>query len=212
MIGTPLTLAAARRLAAEVARQRARGRDVVADIAVEKQQRRVSVGNTFAAAVRDFIEEHARPQTRRWEETARLLGLRPDSLDPIRGGLAERWRDKPLTDITSHDIYTVIDEARRRGVPGLSRRNDGISDARGRSMARTLSKLFGWLLAHRRITVNPTLGVYCPPAPRPRYRVLTNDEIKLLWAACAQVGEPFGQLLQIMLLTGARREEVAQIL
>jgi integrase len=217
-VGDPLTLAAARSLAAHVHRERARGRDVVSDYNAEKLQRRAAIeekANTFTTAALGFIDEHARPATRHWRETARNLGLSypRDGGEPteIKGGLASRWRDKPIGEITGHDIYAVVDESRKRGIPGLGRRNTKVSNARGRSMSRTLSKFFGWLVEHRKTTINPCAGVYCPPAPPSRDRVLTDAEIRLLWSACERVTEPFGMLVKMLLLTGARREEVARM-
>jgi hypothetical protein len=110
-LGAPLTLAGARQLAAEIHRQRAMGRDIVADMKATKHQRRVAiregVANTFAAAVMEFVEQHAKPKTRRWRTSARMLGLRyaPDGSGPtvIKGGLAERWSDRPITKIHPHD-------------------------------------------------------------------------------------------------------------
>jgi hypothetical protein len=49
----------------------------------------------------------------------------------IKGGLAERWEDKPVAGITSHDIWVVFDESRRSGVPGLERRTNGRTDPLG---------------------------------------------------------------------------------
>ena len=219
VIGAPLTLAGARWLAAEIHRRRATGRDVVADHFAEKQRRRAAVqeraNNTFAAAVRDFIDDHARPKTRRWRETARLLGLNypPTRNEPteMKGGLVARWSDRAVTEIDGHDIYSVVDEARKRGIPGIGRRNEGVSDARGRAMVRALSKMFAWLVEHRRVSSNPCEGAYCPPAPAARERVLTASEIRWLWSACDTVGEPFGRLVKLLLLTGARLNEVARM-
>src|SRR5580704_18096413 len=135
-IGHPLTLASARALSAELGRQRVRGRDVVADHEAAKSRQKFEqetrAQNTFAVEARDFIEQYARKKTRRWEQQARLLGLRPASntLEIIPGGLAHRWRDKPTVDIDGHDIHSLIDETRRGGVPGLERRTDDPSEAR----------------------------------------------------------------------------------
>ena len=70
-------------------RRRKAGRDVVAEHFADKQRRRADQAdkddNTFASAARDFIEKHARPKTRRWKETARLLGLEyPADGEPMR--------------------------------------------------------------------------------------------------------------------------------
>jgi Arm DNA-binding domain len=79
VIGTPLSLASARALAAEQYRQRKRGIDVAAKHLSEKRQKaqasQHAAANTFAALARRHIDEHARPHTRRWRDTARLLGL-----------------------------------------------------------------------------------------------------------------------------------------
>jgi hypothetical protein len=63
----------------------------------------------------------------------------------IKGGLAERWSDRPVTKIHPHDIWAVVDEARRLGVPGLERRAVGRTDPLGRVMLACLSSFFGWL-------------------------------------------------------------------
>ena len=79
-IGQPLTLQAARQLAATVHRDRALGHDVVADHRARRHRQRTEIkeraANTFGAGVRAYIAEYARPETRNWLETARLLGLR----------------------------------------------------------------------------------------------------------------------------------------
>ena len=67
-IGMPLTLCAARQVAAQVHRDRARGQDVVADHKARRHRQRAAHAergsNTFAHLARQFIEEHARPKTR----------------------------------------------------------------------------------------------------------------------------------------------------
>lgn len=213
-LGTPLTLAGARALAADLYRQRETGKDVIAERKAEKENRRYAVEervNSFADIARQFIDEHARPKTRRWAETARLLGIDfcDNGPETIKGGLAERWRNRSITDITSHDIYDVVEEAKRYGTPGLSRRSDEIKDSRGRAIGRTLSKLFGWALQHRRVTANPCVGVYVPPAPKSRDRVLTDHEIVQFWKATDKLSHPFSAALKLLLLTGARLREVS---
>jgi integrase len=211
-----MTLAGGRAFAAEVHRQRKTDsdRDVAADYIAEKRRQRAArdanVKNTFAAAARDFIEQHARPKVRRWPEQARLLGLDPkNDLAIISGGLAARWADKPIAHIDGHDIYGLIEETRRSGAPGLERRADGPTESRARAMLSCLSKMFGWLAQRRKVEKNPCDGVHRPETPKARDRVLSNAEIVSFWRACDQVGEPFSQALKLLLLTGSRLNEVA---
>jgi hypothetical protein len=138
VIGMPLTLVAARRLAVDILRQRAMGRDVVADIAAAKHRRLTedakSAANTFSVAARDFIIEYAVKKTRSSKTTARMIGFDPKAdFDIIPGSLADRWRDKPVTSIDGHDLYGVIDEVKRSGIPGWKRRKRGLSEPLMRS-------------------------------------------------------------------------------
>jgi integrase len=215
VLGQPLTLAAARMLAADVNRKRAMGIDVIAEHAASKHRRRIETeqasASSFGLLARQFIEEYARPNVRRWREIAILLGLRYpfDDGDPVetRDGLAQRWADRPVSAIDGHLVYQTIDEAVRHGVPGRERRTKGLSNPRGRAMARALSKFFSWLVEHRKVAVDPTLGMYCPPPPAARERTLSEDETRWLWAAYDAVGFPFGPLCKVLLATGVRREE-----
>src|SRR5262249_1787931 len=78
-----------------------------------------------------------------------------------------------------------------------------------RALHTVLSALFTWLQRQRRVTSNPCAGLHRPAAPRPRERTLSNDEIRLFWQACDAVGEPFGAIFKLLLLTGARLNEGA---
>ena len=210
-IGKPLTLAAARRLAADVGHQRAMGRDVMSDQKVAKVEmlvkHRERVANNFGQAVKDFIEGHAKPKTRGWQGTAKLLGLTPDG-ELVKGGLADRWGDRPLAEIDGGDIYNVVEEARQRGVPGMAAKGEGPSEARARHLHSALSKMFSWLHRHRRIETNPVASVHPPDPGGSRDRVLSAAEIVKFWKA-ADAEPTFGPLLKLLLLTGCRLNEVA---
>jgi integrase len=154
-------------------------------------------------------------KTRRWEETAHLLGLSypRDGGEAIEltGGLAQRWGDRDAREIDGHDIYAVIEEARRVGVPGIAARTDKASETRARSLYAALSGAFGWMQRHRIVTVNPCTGVFKPPPPRPRDRVLTGEELRRFWQATSVVARPFGDVLKLLPLTGCRLYEIAAL-
>ena len=211
VIGQPLTLVAARQLAADLSRERARGRDVVADHKAEKHRRRAEVveraANTFGQAAKDFIEGHAKTKTRQWQATARVLGFAATG-EVIRGSLADIWADRPVADIDGHDIYNVVEEARTRGVPGWAMKKDGPSDSRARHLFSALSTMFTWLHRHRRVEANPCAGVHRPEPGGSRDRVLTDAEIAKFWHA-ASAERHVGSLLKLLLLTGARLNEAA---
>jgi integrase len=222
-IGAPLTLPQARELSYKIARQRARGVDVIAEHFAAKSRRRAEhqalAQNTFGAAVREFFVEHrtrwgTRP--RRWRGDARLLGLDwprdcdPSKIEPtiVKGSLADTWGDRPLASIDAHDCFSVIDESKKRGIPGLKTRNRHASDARGRKAHAALSVFFKWAVQRRKSASNPTIGLWHPGAPPARDRVLSDAEIKLFWVATEKVPQPFCGALRLLLLTGCRAKEI----
>lgn len=220
-IGGHLTLAAAHRLVSALRHEITQGRDPGAvhleNRELQRKAAQDAAANTFAGAARKFVDEYTVPKKsrkpRRWREIARILGLDYPAAegDPsvVKGGLVERWADRPITEIDGHDIHVVIDESRRLGIPGLAARNDGVSDARGRKMADALGSMFKWLARNRKIATNPCANSYRPEAPEARDRILTAAEIKRFWVAAGELGSTFGPLLRLLLLTGCRLNEVA---
>ena len=231
-IGDVLTLAQARVLATEVELQRSQGIDPAAAKQFEKRQRRVVTAeqqaNSFVAAACQFCDKHTvrGRKPRSWSRVARHLGL----IYPENGGeptiapksLADRWRDRSLASITSHDVHAAIIEAHERGIPGMGTRGRGESDARARKMRDALGALFAWYSKHKdprqRIAVDPARGAWRPETSRARERTLnTNpkergaDELKWFWKATDGVGKPYGVALKLLLLTGCRLREIAEL-
>jgi hypothetical protein len=72
----------------------------------------------------------------------------------IKGGLADRWHHR---EIDGGDLYGVIDEARRIGIPGLARRRHGASDTQARAMGAA-SQHAGAISAQDPTKRTPPLG------------------------------------------------------
>jgi integrase len=72
-----------------------------------------------------------------------------------------------------------------------------------------LRTLFGWTVEKDRIASNPCNGLRPPTKEKARDRVLTDEEIRIFWAATDEIGWPFGPLFKLLLLTAQRRDEVA---
>jgi integrase len=205
-------------VAAKIDHERAGGTDVVVARKVSKlAARRKAIDDTdnaYGALAGRYIEEHARPHTKRWRATARLLGLRygTDGEGPeiIASGLTERWM-KPVREITADDIFSAVDDAVRVGAPGLTRWRQAARRAEpfGRSLHSALGTFFGWCLKERRIDANPCAAVHKPRASMPRERVLTDEELAAVWHGCETLSPPFAAMVKLMILTGGRVREVA---
>jgi integrase len=212
VIGQWLILAEARTLASQILAQRDAGVDVFAAYRGRRSKARgkgkAAFEGSFTASAKDFIEQHAKTETRGWVRTAAVLGL-DEALNVKPGSLCDRWASRDVKDINAHDLHSVIEEA-RVAIPGtVSKR--GPSDSRQRKCYDRLSQMFGWLARKRRIDVNPMRDLCAPAGAKERDRVLSTPEIAKVWKAFDNAGEPAASVLRLLLLTGARLNEIAQL-
>ena len=190
-----LDLKAARRAAEEARGRIARGEDPAgqktADRAAAKAEREGET-DLVEKVVEKFIERYAKAQTRDWRETERLL----------EKNAVEKWKGRRLSTITPPQIHDLLDEITDRGAPIAANR-----------VLAQLKVLGGWAVERGIIGKNPFEGVKAPASEkgRARERVLSDDELRLVWKATEKIGWPFGPIVGLLILTGARRDEVAQM-
>jgi integrase len=181
-----IDLASARKLAGAGLRAVAEGRNPAQD----KKQVRFTKADDIEAVTAQFIERYCnwsnRPRTA--AETDRLL----------QQHVLPRLRGRRVREITRRDILDVLDRVIDGGAP--------ISANRTLAAVR---KLFNWCVSRDIITVSPCAGVKPPTPERSRDRVLSDDELVRVWRAAEKIGGPFGALVQLLALTGQRRDEVA---
>lgn len=94
----------------------------------------------------------------------------------------------------------------------ITRFIDGIA-AKTPVMARNVlgqfSSFYGWAMPRlERLQANPCRDAGRPPPPKPRERVLSPEEVGLLWNILGDEGPPFGAAIKLLLLSGQRRNEV----
>ena len=75
----------------------------------------------------------------------------------------------------------------------------------------TLRKMFRWAVSRGDLDRSPLEGVEPPPPVPSRDRVLSDQEIALVWRGSEELGWPFAGLFRLLLLTGQRRDEVASL-
>jgi integrase len=187
-------------LSLEKARERARHwRDLVRQgidpKAEEERLRRLELRKqqtTFGAVAEDFIERHVTGQ-RQAKVTKR----------EIRKELIAQWGERPISSIIRDDVVLLVDAVARR--PALYLAHIVLGHARS---------LFNWAINRG------TYGLEISPCDRvkpsaligpkqPRQRTLSDTEVAALWHSSEGLGYPFGPLYQLLLLTGARKSEVA---
>ena len=182
------SLGTARKLAQEALDAVAEGSDPAAEKRAKKYADTSS--DLFSAVAADFVERHAKRNTRASSVRLTEQWLNKDVLP--------RWGHRRIQEITKRDILDLLDAVIDRG--------GGLSANRVLAVVR---KLFAWAMQRGVITASPAAGVKPPLAEQSRDRILTDDETRWLWLACDKAGYPFGSMAKLLLLTGQRRNEVA---
>jgi integrase len=142
----------------------------------------------FGELAAEFIERHAKPNTRDWRKTEYLL--RRDAL-PF-------WATRPVREITRQDVIELIDRVADRGARIHANR-----------VLAAVRVLFNWALSRGVIEASPAAGVKAPGAETARERVLSDDELRAVWRAAEATPHPFGPFFKLLILTAQRRDEVA---
>lgn len=180
-------LPTARDLARAALRSVAQGRDP----GREKKEARAAKVDSFKAVAAQFIERCKRAnRPRTAEETERLLRLH----------VLPQWSGRAISEITRRDVLEILDRVVAGGAPVAANRT-----------FTAVRALFNWAIERELVTGSPCAGVRKPTAERPRDRVLNDAELSLVWKASESVGWPFGTMVQLLALTGQRRDEVARM-
>jgi len=126
--------------------------------------------------------------------------------DDLEGRGTPIWRARPVAEITRRDVIARLDE---------------IKASRGKFAARhalnAIRRFFAWAAESERFGLDES------PAERikdktfgiggrdlKRRRVLDDDELRDVWEAAATLGYPQGSLVQELMLTGQRLNDVAR--
>ncbi|CAN5350300.1 site-specific integrase [soil metagenome] len=181
----PWTPEQARAEAKKLARLVDEGKDP-ADMDVER--RRQAVDLAFDAYVERFAESYLTPRWKRGDEAHRLL-----KRDAVKV-LASR----PLTNITRADLNLLWERMADR--PALARQ-----------MFATMRKLFRWALSRGDIQNSPMDGADAPPSVPARNRVLSDQDLALIWEGAGKVGPPYEGFYKLLIATGQRKDEVAKL-
>jgi integrase len=189
-----LSLATARDLAQRALGELARGSDPAAAKRAERQViRQPKRDDDLVETVTErYLQLYCRPKTRARtaSETARVLQTE----------IVARWRGKRLPEITRADVHAVLDAIVARGAPVAA--NRCLSALRG---------LFSFAIERGLIEASPCDRIR-PPAPETsRERILSDDELAACWRATDSLAPPACQFIKILILTGLRRNEVAQM-
>ena len=141
----------------------------------------------FKNVVAHFIERHA-SRNKSCRDTQAIFDLH----------VLPHWHGRSLTEISRADVAHVLDAV-----------EDRASVYRANRVLAAIRKLFNWAITRGLIEHSPVRPGMARPGERSRDRYLSTHEIALVWKAAERIGYPGGTLVQLLLLTGQRRSEVA---
>jgi integrase len=103
-----------------------------------------------------------------------------------------------------------LDQIDRRKIAVLLGEIETTSGAVSRNRARSaLSALFGWAIQEGLCETNPVQGTGKADEGGSRERVLSADELRILWRGLGD--DAFSNIVRLLLLTGMRRNEVGKL-
>jgi integrase len=152
----------------------------------ERQEVRSDAFGTIAA---DFIERHCKRNNRESTTKTRETLLRLHVLP--------KWEKRPIQGIKRRDVIELLDNIPFRVACNRTH--------------EALATLFGWAIQVGIIEDNPIRDVKKMAKERPRDRVLNDEELTQIWNGATALNNTFGLAVKVLMLTGARRNEVLEM-
>jgi len=143
---------------------------------------------TLEALVDDWAKLHL---------ASRRLRYRAEAVRAIKYAFDD-YLKKPAARLTRAQAVGVLDRLLSADRPAIA----------GRTLAYARA-CYGWAEKRGKVPGNPFAALPIPAGVEARERVLTDEELGRVWKAAARMGEPWGPLFRVLMLSLARREEVA---
>ncbi|MBX3564835.1 MAG: tyrosine-type recombinase/integrase [Sphingomonas sp.] len=178
------------RISLSEARDRAREAMRHVDEGSDPAKRRRQPEFRVEAVVKEFIERYAKPRNRKWMESERILWRE----------LVAVFGQRDIREIRREHIIEIMDGAVDRGAHYQANR-----------ILANVRKLFNWCIERGIVETSPTNGLKAPTKEVARDRRLSDAEIVALLRACRNDVYPFRQFVPLLLATGQRRGELANM-
>lgn len=178
-------LAEAREAARKALQALARGDDPSA--ARRQASASVSLPTTISDLCDRYRDEHLKKNVRSWENNASEV---EKHIRPALGAY-------PLAGLARAHVREMVKGIEAKGFPV----------AANRALVR-IRAMLNWAMAEDLVEVNVAAGIKKPTKEAPRDRVLTDDELRAIWAASGDLAYPAQQFARLLMLTGQRRDDV----
>jgi len=181
-----VTLHQARLAAQKVFAAKLEGRDLAAE---KRERKRRVVADRVEDLLESFIAQRL-SQNRSAGEIARLL----------RREVGKPWAGRSIHEISKRDVVEAISAIEQRGAPLAANKT-----------LKSIKTFLRWCVGRAVLDQSPAEGVPLPAKEVARDRVLTDEELARVILAAREIGDPYGGIVELLALTGQRREEVARM-
>jgi integrase len=181
-----VTLHGARTEAQKVFAAKLEGRDP----ATEKREGRRRLSIDRVEDVMDLYDRQRLGANRSRKEIRQLLDRT----------VAATWRGRSVHEISKQDVVSLISDIERRGTPYAANK-----------LTKVLKALLRWCVGRGILERSPADGISLPFKETARDRTLTDVELAAVLNVAREIGGPFGGIVEMLALTGQRREEVARM-
>src|ERR1700704_4472383 len=179
-----VTLHQARIAAQKVFAAKLEGRDPAAE--KREAKRRVA-----ADRVDDLLENFIAQRLSKNRSVAEISRL-------LRREVGKPWAGRSIHELTKRDVVDVVSAIEQRGAPGAANKT-----------LKSIKTFLRWCVGRAVLDRSPAEGVPLPAKEVARDRVLDDRELARVILAARKVGGPYGGIVELLALTGQRREEVA---
>jgi integrase len=162
------------------------GRDPAAE---KREAKRRIVADRVEDLLEAFIAQRL-SQNRSAAEISRLL----------RREVGKPWAGRSIHEIGKRDVVEVISAIEQRGAPVAANKT-----------LKSIKTFLRWCVGRAILDQSPAEGVPLPSKEVARDRVLDDDELAHVILAARKIGGPYGGIVELLALTGQRREEVAHL-
>ena len=158
------------------------------DPAGQKVESRTRAAETLGPVLKPYLA-HKKPalKGRSYEETERHLLMH-----------ARRLHGLQLNAIDRRTVAALLTDLAANNGPNLAN-----------SVRASLSSFFSWAMREGLADSNPIIGTNKAVTKGARDRVLTDDELRLIWNALPD--SDYGDIVRLLALTGQRREEIGSL-
>jgi len=179
-------LAEARQRALSLGAEMAAGRDPL-------EAAQPGSGMTVADLLEHYLEAEARPSLKTSGQVERTL----------RNHLIPTLGKRPIATVTRKDLHAILDRLVKKGKLGACA-----------NVRKYTARLFNFALERDLLPASPAANLRVKALQRRQPdagRELSDEELRAVWAAIGEERSPWRECMRLLLLTGQRRTEIAEL-